>query len=229
MNMNTSDIIERVKARAARLLDDCSENNRSLCNQKGTQSSYEALLKLVSKFEEGERSKKSWLAMQVLMETETSAMESRYDHLDAKEREGKDQLKRLSALFVTLGQKISEGEYHTNDMGSAFGIIDKILESILDMVQEVEALYPRPNKEGVSHLYSVESVVRRVRGHMMELKDMGTDSRALAEKLTEVAGFITSKVEETDTKAKGLGGREMHIDLDHKDVIEICQEIAQSI
>lgn len=34
MNMNTNNIIERVKMRAKRLLDDCSENNRSLCNQK---------------------------------------------------------------------------------------------------------------------------------------------------------------------------------------------------
>lgn len=238
MNMNTNNIIERVKMRAKRLLDDCSENNRSLCNQKGTQNSYESLLKLVAKYEDGERSKKEWLAMQVLMETETSSMKGRFDYVDMKEAEGNDQLNKLANLLGSLGEKIEQGEYHIKDMSAALTIVDKILNSIEDMIQDVEALFPRPNKAGAAHLSALERVVKQTKFKLEKLIQMvqspNFDSKNFGQELKTLAVVIMveqKKIQahEAEMSSKALGFREMHIDLDHTDVIEICQEIAQSI
>lgn len=140
--------INNLKFLAKRFIDFAEGNNWNLSLGKETLAAYAQCLKEAEKYEEGERNKKAWVALEALMEQETSEMEHRFTDLRQKAEEVNEIAKKLSPQVSAILEEYMSDDYNVNNIKAKIKLVVQISDLFNQKSQAVASSYPKIVNQG---------------------------------------------------------------------------------
>lgn len=217
---------------------DYTGNNSTLSYDKETMNAYNNCLKEISKFEEGERSKKAWESLEMQMDLESPEINNRFSDLRHRTEELNKIAKKLEMHILAMVEEFESQEYNINTTKNKMQMVLKICEHIEEKAQSVDSTYPLLFREdGPSNMVRTFWSLRKLKSECEDgLKSLegvilGTHHKnTVKSSLEHMARFLNKSQKDHEEVIEVIENmRDYFTKRYHAGAIELIQEIKSGI